>query len=241
MGDLTRGQLITQAGLAAGDDTQGDFVRTWLDAWMKRTAKSWTWPMLRKKITNVPMAAGDASVAVGNGTNSTFHIHRLLDGQITWRSASGFSPRGRMFIRSIAEKDPDTDSDTSDPLTRMGAPELAYIRTGAGNPTVDGIITILPNPTPDRAILLAFDAHIIPAAMTAGSAGDTLAPWYPNDRTLLQAVKCAILESGTSAEKSQLYDDEMAKLAAMVIDDRDFDGTQAGDNEVFQLDPQVFR
>lgn len=242
MGDLTRAQLLAQAGLAAGDDSQGSFARTWLDAWMKRTAKSWTWPVLKKRIADVPMAMGDESVVVGLGTgNTAYHIHRLLNGQIMWRSASGFSPRGRMFIRPLADMDPDTDQDTSDPLARKGSPETCVVRVGNNNNPLPGYLTLFPNPTPDRAILLAFDAHVIPASMTAGVAGDINIPWYPNDKTLLQAVKCAILESNTAGEKSQLFDDEMTKLAAMVVDDRDFDGTQAGDNEVFQLDPQVFR
>lgn len=244
MGDLTRGQLLTQAGLAAGDDTVLSFARTWLDAWLKRTSKSWSWPLSKARVYDHPISVGVASVGVGvgyttrigNGSSTLFHIHRLLGGYVLWRSAAGFTPRGRMLVRQLLVGDPDTDENTTDPLLRKGSPETVKVRQGA-----DGSLTLFPNPTPDRDMLLSMDVHVVPNSLTSGLAGDVEVPWYPNDKTLLQACKCAILEYNTSAEKSQLFDDEMAKLAAMVVDDRDFDGEQAGDNEVMAYDPSVFR
>lgn len=245
MGDLTRGQLLFQAGLAAGDDSVSTFARTWLDAWLKRTAKSWMWPLLKSRVRDLPIAAGAASVGVGigypttigNGVDSLdFHVHRLLNGVVFWRSASGYSPNGRAFIRPFNSVDPSTDESVSDPLGRMGYPETIKVRQAA-----DGALGLYPNPTPKVPLLFSMDVLLIPPSLTTGSEGDVEVPWYPNDKTLLQAVKVAILESGTSGEKSALFDDESAKLADMVSADREFDGEQAGDNEILTLDRSVFR
>lgn len=244
MGDLTRAELMAQAGLAAGTQQAQSFVRVWLDAWLKRTAKSWTWPMLKLRVTNIAIGTGVASVGVGIGyptsynaiTDSlTLHVHRLLNGVVFWRSASGYSPNGRAFIRPLAGTNPLQDESITDPTTRKGGPATIKVRKSG-----DGALLLYPDPTPDRAMLFFMDVHYIPNSIGTLAASDTQVPWYPNDKTILQACKCALLEYSTSGEKSDLYDDESAKLGAMVVDDRDFDGEEAGDNQVMGLDPSIF-
>jgi hypothetical protein len=239
MGDLTRAQLLAQSGLSAGNDQADSYVATWLDAWLKRTAKSWSWPGLKKRVSDLAIAQGSASVACGYGTStkvagttlSTHHIHRLIGGVVFWYVPTSFNPHGRAFVRPLLGADPDNDESASDPATRQGTPSTVKVRQSA-----DGALTLYPDPVPDRALYLAFDAHIIPPSLASSSE----IPWYPNDKTLLQAVKVALLELDAAGEKDPHFDDEGMKLAAMVVDDRDFDGEQAGDNQMMLLDPSVF-
>lgn len=243
MGDLTRAQLMAQAGLAAGNDQASSFIRTWLDAWLKRTAKSWSWPLLRGRVDELSIATGAASVQCGAGvstkidgsTLTTHHIHRLVGGMVYWYVPSAFNPRGVAYVRSLLGGSVDQDQSATSPTNRQGTPSTVKVKNSA-----DGQLTLYLDPVPDRTLYLAFDVWTVPPSLTSGSPGDTEIPWYPNDRTLLQACKVAILELDAAGEKDAHYDDESAKLAAMVIDDRDFDGEQAGDNQVMSLDPSVF-
>lgn len=244
MGDLTRAQLMAQAGLAAGNDQATSFVRVWLNAWLSRTAKSWSWPICKKRVSSLAVSAGSRSVVVGNGVSTTIDglgaltthkIHRLLGGYVLWRVQTGYSPRGRAFVRTLIDPNPDTDESVTDPSQQKGWPETVKVRKSD-----NGALTLFLDPVPIQALYLAFDIHFIPPNISTSSANDTTIPWYPNDKTLLQACKVALLELDKGGEESKVYDNEAAKLGAMVIDDRDFDGSEAGDNEVFGLDKSVF-
>lgn len=239
MGDLTRTQLLAQAGLSAGNDQASGYVATWLDAWLKRTAKSWSWPLLRARVSDLAVASGTHYVDVGYGiatkldgvTASTHHIHRLLGGQVWWYVASTFNPRGVAYVRQLLGGNVDQDRSATDPSTRPGMPSTVQVKNSA-----DGKLTLYLDPVPDRALYLAFDVWHIPPSLASSAS----IPWYPNDKTLLQAVKVALLELDAAGEQDPKYETESMKLAAMVVDDRDFDGEQAGDNQLMSLDPSVF-
>lgn len=245
MGQMTRAELMAQAGLEAGNLDANSFIRVWLDTWLARTAKSWSWPLLKKRVTDIAVSTGTASVTIGKGTSTTItgqgtltthYVHRLLNGVLFYRPQSGYSPNGRIFVRPLANTDPAVDESVSDPATRRGLPDTCRVRKSA-----DGALTLYLNPVPDRALYLACDVLWVPPAIGAASANDTQYPWYPNDRTLLQACKCAIMAMDAQSETTGALDAEQGKLAAMVVDDRDFDGAEAGDNEVMQYDPSVFQ
>lgn len=241
MGILTRQQLMLQAGWAAGNDQAAVFVRTWLDAWLHRTAKSWSWPCLKRSVTNIPVSAGALGVVVEPGDVDNNYIHKLLNGVVFWRVQSGYQPNGRAFIRPLAETDPNLYEALKDTTQGRGKPETVKVRVGTDTPGESGALTLLFDKPTDVALYLSFDAHLIPPNIGSASSADTEVPWYPNDRTLLQACKVAILELDAAGERSDHYDAENLKLGAMVVDDRDFDGEQAGDNQVMGLDPSVFR
>jgi hypothetical protein len=244
MGDKTRAQLMGEAGLAASNDQGQPYIRTFLDNWLTRTAKTWSWPVLKKRVLNLPIALGAARVAVGRGascsingqTLTTHYVHKLLGGYVLWRAQSGFSPYGRANVRPLLDANPDNDADLSDPLARKGTPATVKVRQ-----TDNGALSLELDPTPDRAMYLNFDVHWVPPSLGSTPATDGLIPWYPNDRTLVQVCKCALIEMDTGGEGDPEFDSEMAKLAGMVVDDRDFDGDQAGDDQVMGLDPSVFR
>lgn len=243
MGTKTRAQLISQAALAAGNEQAGDYIRPWLNDWLQRTGKSWSWPLLHKSVGNLVVPAGQVATPVGVGAATevqgvlltTHHIHRLMGGYVFWRDASTYNTRGRAFVRPLYDANPDTDERITDPNVRKGLPETLKVRQ-----TADGALTLYLNPVPDRSLILAFDVHWLPPSMSTDSTDDGLSPWYPNDRTLEQACKCAILEMDAGGENATVVGDALNTLGAMVVDDRDFDGEQAGDNQEMEMDPSVF-
>lgn len=244
MASLTRGQLLAQAGLAAGNDQTTTFARTWMDAWCKRTAKSWAWPVLKMKVNNINIASGADRVGFGLGYGGTdLDIHRIF-APIMFHSAD-YKTRGRMLITQLLDMDPDTDETTTQASARLGTPETCKIQKTVTDPAdpdaLGGQHIIYPNPVPNQALILSFWAHVIPGNLPAGVAGDDYFYWYPNDRTLLQAMKCALLEMDDGGEGTPAFDKEMLKLGSMVVDDRDFDGEAPGDNVVMGLDSSVFR
>lgn len=240
MGTNNFAALVSEAGIAASNDQGETYAFSWLNNWLSRTAKSWTWPVLKKRVQQLAIAQGAASATVGigvatkiNGTSLTTHyVHRLIGGYVLWVAQAGYSPRGRADVRPLFDGNPDNDPDLTDPLTRQGAPATVKVRQ-SGN----GTLVIYPDPTPDRAMYLNFDVHWIPPNMVL----TTETPWYPNDRTLVKACECALMDLDSGGEMNSGLEAELAKLAGMVVDDRDFDGEQAGDNEVMGLDPSVFK
>lgn len=243
MASLTREELLAQAGLAAGNDQTTGFVRTWLDAWMKRTAKSWAWPILKIRIQDVVIASGADRIGFGLGYNGVnYDIHRIF-APIFFRNAS-YSTRGKMLISELLNGNPDTDESVTQANARLGTPETCKIRKHFADlidpDALGGQHVIFPNPVPNQLLYLSFDAHVIPPNIGSLAVDDTTIPWYPNDKTLLQACKCALMEHDAGGEDSASYDKEMMKLAAMVVDDRDFDGESPGDNVVMALDKSVF-
>lgn len=238
MGDLTRAQLMSQAGLAAGNDQCQQFIRVWLNAWLKRTAKGWAYPFLKVRIENVPLNASAASVEVGLGATTPLYLHRIFNPLFIYTFDK--KTRGRMYIRDLIEGDPDKDQSATNVADRLGMPTTCRIYT-SGSDVYQGKFTVFPDPAPDKQYYLAFDAHVIPAGIPTVAASDTTVPWYPEDKTLLQACKCAIIEYDDGGEGNPKFDVEMQKLAAMVIDDRDFNGEGPGDNQLMALDKGVFR
>ena len=242
MGILTRAELIQQAGLASGNDQSTSFVYVWLDAWLHRTAKSWAWPVLKRRISSLPLVAGQASVDVGLGKYADIYIHRIFN-PLTYRSAN-YQQRGRIFIEQILSADPDTDPDTTLASNRLGTPEKVKIRSATATtvisgapPYATGTFSLYFNPVPDKPYLVNLDIHYIPKP---DGTTTTAIPWYPNDRTLIQACKCALLELDDGGEEGAASEKSLMKLAAMVVDDRDFDGEGPGDNELMGLDKSVF-
>ena len=226
--------MLAQAQLAAGNDQTTGFVRTWLDAWLHRTAKSWAWPVLKARIADLPITVGAVSVDVGNGDFVATYIHRIFN-PLFYRN-SDYKQRGRIFIRQILDANYDKDESVTLVADRTGAPVTCKIRMKASGRA----FTIYPDPTPDKQYYISLDAHTIPANIGSAAANDSQVPWYQSDKTLLQACKCALLEYDDGGEEGPALEKGLMKLAAMVIDDRDFDGQGPGDNTLMGLDPSVF-
>lgn len=243
MGTMTRAQLLAQSGLASGNVVASDYVRNWTDNWLQRTAASWPWPQLQVRLgtgnDSIAVPAGTVAIQVPeDGSGADYLIHKLNGNQLLWYTADRRS-RGRILVTDFLKLDPDTDFSTTNASDRLGDPQTARVYTGVEYQY--GTIVLVFNPVPIRDIFISFDAHIIPVKLGATSAGDVNTPWYPADRTLELAFKCAFMEQDDGAESKENLAKELSRLDAMVITDRDLYGSQAGFNEGMQLDPGVFR
>lgn len=242
MGTMTRAELLTQGGLEANrDDDVGTFVRTWLDTWLKRTAKSWSWPKLKRPFGSIVLAAGTDSLTVGNGSGGiTPVLHRLVGNIILWRNAA-YTSQGTIYTRQLIDADSTKDPRTTLAANRRGTPTTAKVRVGVDDTSDEGKFIIEPDPVPSVTLCLAFDAHVIPASIGATSATDSSKPWYPSDRTLADAVKVAFLALEDQGQNLPGFVSAMEHLDKLVVADRDFDGEGPGDNQMMGLDQSVFR
>lgn len=216
---------MVQAGLAAGNDQSTAFVKTWLNAWLQRTAKSWAWPVLKERVIDLPMSSNNTPVGLTGFT--TMYIHRIFN-PLMYRT-SDYKQRGRLFISELLNANVDSDEVTR--MTTTSTPSTVKIRQN-GN----GKFIIYPNCTPDKTYYVTLDIHYIPTNLTL----DTEVPWYPSDKTIIQACKCALLEYDDGGEMGAAFEKSNMTLSAMVIDDRDFDGEGPGDNVIMGLDKSVF-
>lgn len=239
MATRTLAQLMTQGGVAATNEEASDYVRQWMNSWLMRTAKSWSWPVLKLRMTKA-VSAGASSVGVGAGIDGiTYGVHRLLGNYVYWYTSDRRS-KGKMLVRPLLDGDVSKDEDATLAAERLGSPTTCRVRVRVQNPAdpdaLGGQLVIYPDPVPNVAMTFAFDVHVIPAVIV-----DADVPWYPNDRTLEQAVKCAFMEQDDGAEGRASLQTELQRLGQMVVDDRDFDGEGPGDNQMMMLDPSVFR
>lgn len=230
MGLLTRTQIFTEGGLQAGDDTQATRQAFWFNAWLRKQYCMWPWPFLKRRASGISLTTGATTVSVGAGASITEEILRIFEPLVVYTSDS--KTRLNAPIIELLMADILYDESSRDSTLGRSTPTQFKCRADA---TTYGKWSLIPFPVPDKAYLLAFDYQTIPANLSS----DSQIPVYPNDRTLIQAAKCAALEYADGT--SEALDRDLEVLASMVSDDRDAFGSAPGDNEYWQMDTSVFR
>lgn len=224
MGEKTAQQLITEGGLLAGRDDQGDRILQILPMWLDSMAQSWPWPVLKKTATSVALGGGATSLTLGRTGVITDRISRVLDN--VWVYTSDYKTRGRVRIREAGRGEPYA---IFDPATNTGMPTEARVAK-----TSMGVWTLQPWPIPDKAYVLAIDYIYMPAF-----GGSGVAVWYENDFTTLNAIRAMVLEEvdGPEQRSTQAAWQEVTSMAA---NDRLRYGQAPGQNDTLQLDDSVF-
>jgi len=230
MGALTLSQLISEGGLLVGDDTQTVRAKIWFKAWLRKVYASWQWPFCKARVAGISLATGATSLTVGAGTNVTENILRIFEPLYVYTSDKRIAVEAP--IRELLMQRLQFDESSRDTSLGRSIPTSFKLRAYPGT---WGKWSLIPFPVPDRDYLVAFDYHFIPA-----DPGDSDIPVYPNDQTLIQAAKCAVLEYA-DGPASQAVAAELEVLADRVSGDRDQFGGQAGDGDFLQLDSSVFR
>lgn len=231
MGQLTWGDIITEGGLLVGDDSQGTRAKIWFNAWLRKTYRSWAWPFLKRRLSGLSLVSGAASVSFGAGAGGvTQEISRVFEPIYVY--TSDFKTRARADIMELLDEDIMYDESSRDPAANIGMPRRFKMRADT---TLWGKWSLITFPIPDRNYLLAFDYQVVPANLVLDA--DTIL--YPEDRTLMQAAKCAVLDyaDGPAAGTTQ---SELQVLSTMIMDDRINYGDAAGDGEYWSLDGSVF-
>jgi hypothetical protein len=229
MGVMTRTQLVSAALNEAGNTSLTTLAQGWLNDWLDSSAAGWPWPQIQRRIGNVALVTGTQSLSVGAGSGGiTLRVLRIIDP--IWVYSSDYSTRVRARVLPITQSALEWDETINDPTRNLGVPTRFKIRT---DETTFFKWSLIPTPVPDRDLLLALDYLCIPAQLT----GDSQVPWYPNDRTIRQAIKVAALAYMKRADELQ---GEREMLKSFVTEDKVKYGEIPGTNDQLGLDPATF-
>jgi hypothetical protein len=237
MGKLTRAQIVARAGELASrtDLASSGLPNYWLNAWLREAYRSWTWPFLHKRLTGIALGSGATSIDLGNGNSGeALEIQHIFDPIRVYTSDK--KTIGFARCRQLNDATLYTDEDLVDwSSSGKGIPYAMRLRPSN---TVWGTWTLKPFPAPDKAYLLAVDYLVQPADMDVTSAGDALVPVYPSDETLVQALKCKVLEYQHDYDKLQF---DLQILDSLKQGDKVRYGVVQGINDKTPLDSSVFR
>lgn len=228
MGLLTANQIISQGMALAGRDGISTQMFSALDNWLRSQAASWAWPYTQARASGLALSAGSTSLNVGGTGDITNLILRIYDPIYVY--SSDRSTRMVARIRELLDGPLGMDENAINTSSARGVPSSFKVRSQA---LAFGRWTLIPYPVPDRDLLLAFDYQIQPPTLASTS---TIPP-YPNDRTMVQAVKAFACDYAKRPEAQR----ELDVLASMVVDDRDKFGQVPGTNDMEALDGGVFR
>ncbi len=234
MGQLTRGQIVTQGLAEAGADTTYTVLaNVAFNAWLKKVYDAHSWPFLIRKASGVSLVAGSTSLSIGAGAAAITPQIKTIVGPINiYRSDRTVLAKAQ--IQQLMHGGVEWDEVAQSPTTWRGIPAFFKIR---GSATTPGQWDLIPGPFPDRDFLLTFDYVVSPDLMITTTAGDSLVPLYPNDETMIQAVRAWSL----MFNEKENYQIERDILAAKVMNDRAIYGMVEGTNDMLLLDGGVFR
>ncbi len=232
MAQATCASLISEALLQAGDTSLGARAVVWGNQWLRSQYRAWPWPFLQKRASGLTLNSGATSLVVGGGSGGvTDVIQRIYDPLYLYTSdkSTRSTARFSQLVGGSIEFDEDArlNSQIGLPVRFKGRPSS----------TTWGVYTLIPDPIPDRNLLLSFDYIFQPTDVFTGTTGGSSIPIYPNDRTIVQAIKHMALDYMKSEEAMMALE----VLGAMVIDDRMKYGQSPGINDVWQYDGSTFR
>ncbi len=238
MSTLSFGSLIERAGIQVGDNTLTAEARFWLNDWLRKAYLSWPWPFLIKRASGVALAAGTQVLTLGSGSEAviTGEIIRVRDPIILY--SSDYTQRTEARVQTLTGNNVSTDEAGRNPATYLGRPRSFKVR-----PNWTGAVLkkdFIPLPFPDRAYLLAFDYFEMPADFDTSASGDddNTPPVYPNDRTIIQAMKAEMMRNKDGP--SAAYQSELKLAAEMLAADQMRLGSELGVNQSIDLDGSVF-
>lgn len=232
MGQMTRGEIIDQAMADVGyDDTYESLAQTALNAWLLKVYTSWTWPFLKNRASGVSLVEGATSLAFGAGSGGVTLAVRSIHPRIfIYRSDRSLLTYAS--LRPITGGEAAYDEDGVDPSTFKGIP--AFFKALKHSDGTFGKWNLVPAPFPDRDLLLGIDYQEVPAAITS----DSTVPAYPNDETMISAVK---VWAYGHQDRHELKSMELDLLASKLMADKVMYGSTEGLGDSLQLDPRTFR
>lgn len=235
MGSMTRDEIITEGCLQAGVAPSQYTSRavTWLKTWLKQQYRAWPWPFLLQSREGLSLPAGTTALAVGSGDGGiSDEIARILSPLWVYDSSYGT----RMKAPIISVNSTDDNEAVQNSATYRGLPSRFKIRTGR---TSGGLVNfdLIPFPFPNRDYLLQFNYIGVP---TNPASATSTVPLYPNDMTMISAIKVACLKDKNGDNDPQ-YQAALTDLSAMSVADRIRDGSVPGTNDLLTMDNSVFR
>lgn len=226
MGASLFSEIVSEGLLQAGDTSLTTRANFALKKWLRSQAEGFLWPML-KSLEQVAVSANAESFSIGNGQGGVSEeIFRINDPMKIWDTGSN-TLAGLANIR--------VKTDWSDALVNpfdgsQGKPteaRLVQSRSSKGEWEVSF------DHETDKAYTVQVSYYCIPADPATSAV-----PWYPNDRTMVQAVYVEALKY----KKDPNYRNELDLLAGMVRQDRMNHGIKPGINDAgIPLNKSIFR
>lgn len=233
-------ELVSEGTLRAGAESISDRVGAQVKLWLRSQAKAFLWPQLKVEYPAIPLAAGVQVLTLGNGDGGVeFEIHRINDPIHIYNST--YTAKADVRIRTdwassianaISEK-------LDDPAKTRGLPDMAKVRmnrnrtSGIDRTDLVGRYDLVFNRVADQNYLLEVSMYLVPSDPSGSQV-----PWFPNDRTVEQAVYYNALKHLKDPSAS----DELELLAKMVGQDRLAEGMKPGISDGgIGMDPSTFR
>lgn len=212
-------EIVSEGLLQVGDTSLTARMNFALNKWLRSQASLFLWPQLKRETSGIALAAGIQTLNFGNGLGGvTPEISRLNDPMKLY--TSGFNTLQDIRIQTDwPGSEPSVSNTYVDPSTNTGAPDQAKVKQHI---TTKGAWTVVFNRVADRAYLIEINYYVIPVDVATSAA-----PWYPNDRTMVQ---CVYVE-GLKYKKDPAYRTELDLLARMVTNDRMSEGQKPGIND----------
>lgn len=234
MGSMTRAQIVTAGMQRAGRTDIATIANGYLNNRLRTWYSRFQWPFLTRRATAVALAQGSQSLAFGAGSGGeTLPVRLILNPM--WVYTSDYSQRGKLLVRQLTDGEIWQDETVNNPASNLGLPAIAKVKA---DKTTWGLWSIVPQPFPDRAYLLAIDYVVQPADIDTSTAGDSTIPLYPNDETMIQAVEADVLRFSRKLQEWQLAEGRLGEL--MAGDKLSF-AIVPGTNDLVGLDPNTFR
>lgn len=230
MGHLTRAQIVARGLLQAGrtDITVG--ANTDFNTWLQSVYASFQWPFLRRRKEAIALASGVQSLSFGLGSNGEdLEVSEIKDPALLYDST--YSTSLRLPVISVDNPQIISDETLNNPVSFAGTPLRVKVMPDV---TSWGKWNLIFTPFPNRNFYVALDYIVQPADID----DDDTVPLYPNDRTMIQAVKVDALNY---MKKYEAYGIELQVLDALIEKDKLRYGQVKGNNDAMLLDSSVFR
>lgn len=235
MGSQSRASIVTQGLSFAGYPGLTTLANGWLNFKLRSWASSWQWPMLRNRLTQVPLNAGQQSILFGQGQSGEARwVHDFVNPLLVY--SADYSRKGMVYIKEVNQTPSIWNDETiNQPSSNIGLPYQCKIYAVGATP---GQWQIFPWLIPDINYLLVINYYFIPNDLATDSSVDNTLPWYPNDETMIKAVEAAALRWMKQYKSADAKDQEV--VALHTADKVHFGATQ-GQNTNIGLDPSTYR
>lgn len=183
------------------------------------------------------LTAGSTGISFGAGSGGvTLEVSHIFDPIRVYTSDK--RTVGNARIRQFVDASYSTDEEMFDWSANASARGVPYAMRMIPDATLWGKWTLKPYPVPDRDYLLAVSYLEQPADINTSSGGDSTRPVYPNDETMIAAVRAAIHGYKHEHDVAQVVKDDLDRMR---FADKVKYGQAQGIGDKTLLDSQVFR
>jgi hypothetical protein len=232
--------LIAEGCRLAGKSEYETLALGWLNRWLDSVAMSWEWPQLREELVGYRLRTGVApgtGYQFGLGTvapttdGPTERVTEIYDNVLIYLLDGSYEARLPLatFMRDNRDKVAFSNAVT-------GVPSRLLVEKPFQSNTANGqFLRLYTDRQVDREYLLNVPFKKIPAAVTAAQY-----PWFPDDETIVHAVKYKCLDMGAGNDDQRTLKAQQ-DLAGLLSAQRVRYASETINGDKLQLSRRVFR